>query len=187
MGAPTGPSPQTPRHVALVDASATAPTSTLLADAAEALPVYAWLAGAEEPKIENARPGEDLADCDTVLLALELERGAVRIERLPVGHAPAEVRVYALVCTEEDPEVGSRALTALERCCEERGLSWMGGLVVGDANLLPRISGRPRMGWARRRVSEAVDQLLIALLAAEPAGERYVRPSRYAHLTCRPR
>ena len=38
MGAPTDPSPQTPRHVALVDASATAPTSTLLADAAEALP-----------------------------------------------------------------------------------------------------------------------------------------------------
>ncbi len=187
MGAPTDPSPQTPRHVALVDASATAPTSTLLADAAEALPVYAWLAKTEEPKVENARPGEDLTDCDTVLLALTAGTVAPDANDELLGSVAAGTHVYALICADDDPDASTDAFTALERCCEERGLSWMGGLAVGDAWLLPRITGRPRMGWARRRVSEAVDQLLIALLAAEPAGERYVRPSRYAHLTCRPR
>lgn len=186
MGASPDSSQQAPRHVALVDASGTAPTSTLLADAVEALPVYAWLAKTEEPEIVTVRSGEDLADCDTVLLALELGAAAPRIEELPLSHASTGARVYALLCADDDPGVATHALAALEERCGERGLAWRGGLVVGDAGLLPSMARRPRMGWARRRISEALDQLLIALLAAEPAGERYVRPSRYARLTCRP-
>ena len=88
---------------------------------------------------------------------------------------------------DDDPGVATHALAALEERCGERGLVWCGGLAVGDAGLLPNMARRPRMGWARRRVSEALDRLVLALLAGEDAGEQYVRPSRYARLTCRAR
>lgn len=187
MSSPSHTAPQAPRQIALVGASGTASASALLADAAEALPVYAWLAKTAEPDLVEARSGKEIASSDTVLLALELGFNAPRVDELPLNYAPSGARVYALVCTEGEPDIASYALTALAERCEERGLAWMGGLVIGDAGLLPSMARRPRMGWARRRVSEAVDQLLIALLAAEPAGEKYVRPSRYARLTCRPR
>ena len=87
----------------------------------------------------------------------------------------------------DDRDAAADALAALRERCEARGLAWLGGLAIGDAGLLPRMACRPRMGWARRRVSEAVDQLLIALLAGQSFGEQYVRPSLYARVTCRPR
>lgn len=176
----------TTQGVALVNASDSAATSALLADAVEALPVYAWLAGVAAPRLVRADAGADVARCDTVLLALSLD-GTARVEELPLSYAPAGASVYALLAVAGDPQVATHALAALEERCGELGLTWMGGLAVGDAGLLPQMARRPRMGWARRRVSEAVDQLLVALLAHRPFGEKYVRPSRYARLTCRPR
>lgn len=187
MDTPSRTSPQIPEHLALVDASDCAATSALLADAAEALPVYARLADTQAPELVRARAGRDVASCDTVLLAFKLDGTNPRVEELPIGYAPAGARVYALLCTDGDPGIAAQLLAELGERCEVRGLRWCGGLAVGDADLLPRIAGCPRMGWARRRVSEAVDALLIALLAGESTGERYVRPSRYARLTCRPR
>lgn len=187
MDTPSRTSPQVPEHLALVDASDCAATSALLADAAEALPVYARLADTKPPTLVRAHAGRDVASCDTALLALKLDGTCPRVEELPIGYAPAGARVYALLCTDGDPGIAAQLLAELGERCEVRGLRWCGGLAVGDADLLPRIAGCPRMGWARRRVSEAVDALLIALLAGESAGERYVRPSRYARLTCRPR
>lgn len=172
-------------RVALVDASHGVATKALLADAAEALPVYARLAGTEPPELVRADAGADVARCDTVLLALALGPAAPRVEELPLSYAPAGARAYALLAVSGDPQVAAPALAALEERCEERDLAWRGGLAVGDADLLPRIARCPRMGWARRRVSEALDRLLIALLANQPAGEKYVRPSRYARITCR--
>lgn len=171
-----------PRRVAIVDASGNAVTAALLADAAEALPVYAELAGVAAPEPVRAGAGRDIAGCDTVLLALRLEARATRIEELPMVYAPAGARVYALICADGDPGIATYALAELEEHCEARGLAWMGGLAVGDADLLPDLGRRPRMGWARRRVSEALDALIIALLASRSFGERYVRLSRYARL-----
>lgn len=187
MGTSPRTLPQVPRRIALVDASDCAATSALLADAAEALPVYARLAGTQAPELVRAHAGRDVAPCDTVLLVLRLDGTSPRVEELPVSYASAGARVYALLCTEGDPGVAAYLLAELDERCEERGLRWCGGLAVGDDDLLPRIAGFPRMGWARRRVSEAVDELLIALLANESAGEKYVRPSRYARLIGRRR
>lgn len=175
------------RSIALVDADSNAATSMLLADAVEALPVYARLSGVAAPELVRAAAGADVARCDTVLLALTLGSAAARVEELPLSYAPAGAHVYALLCVDDDPGVATHALAALEERCGELGLAWMGGLAVGDASLLPQMARRPRMGWARRRVSEALDQLLVALLAHRQFGEKYVRPSRYARLTCRPR
>lgn len=176
-----------PTRVALVSAGGGDAASTLLADAAEALPVYARLSGVAAPELVRAVAGADVARCDTVLLALALGSAAPRVEELPLSYAPAGTRVYALLCVDDDPGIATHALAALEERCGERGLAWRGGLVVGDAGLLPDMARRPRMGWARRRVSEALDRLVLALLAGEDAGEQYVRPSRYARLTCRAR
>lgn len=187
MGTSPRTLPQVPRRIALVDASNCAATSALLEDAAEALPVYARLGGAQAPELVRAHAGRDVASCDTALLALKLDGASPRVEELPVSYAPTGARVYALLCTEGDPGVATYLLAELDERCEERGLRWCGGLAVGDADLLPRIAGCPRMGWARRRVSEAVDVLLIALLAGESVGEKYVRPSRYARLIGRGR
>lgn len=171
----------TNRGIALVDAGGSAATSALLADAAAALPVYARLAGMEAPELVWPSSEREFADCDTVLLALMAKESVTQADGLARG-----TRVYALTCTgDERPDPGDFA--RLKRECEARGLTWMGGLAVGEADLLPQMAIRPRMGWARRRVSEAVDLLLIALLAGQSFGEKYVRPSRYAHLTCRPR
>ena len=176
-----------PARVALVSAGGGDAASTLLADATEALPVYARLSGVAAPELVRAVAGADVACCDTVLLALAMGSAAPRVEELPLSYAPAGARVYALLCVDDDPGIATHALAALEERCEERGLVWRGDLVVGDAGLLPDMARRPRMGWARRRVSEALDRLVLALLAGEDAGEQYVRPSRYARLTCRAR
>lgn len=154
----------------------------LTSDLAEALPVYARIAGTEAPTLARSRAGADVARAGTVLLALALENGAPPLEGPPASWAPAGARVYALVTTAGDPQLAAAALAELRELCELRGQAWMGGLAVGDAATVARFSRGPRMGWARRRVSEALDQLAWALLAGAPCDEQLVRPSLAARL-----
>lgn len=159
----------------------------LTGDFAEALPVYARLAGTEAPQLVRPRSGRDVALGETVLLAWSLEEGSPPTPPLAAYVRPG-ARVYALVITAspDDPSIAAHALAELEELCELHGHSWMGALVVGDAEVVARFSQGPRMGWARRRVSEALDQLICALLAGAPAGEKYVRPALPARLAARP-
>lgn len=172
----------------------------LLADAAKALPVYAQLADVDAPELVRARCGRDLAGCATVLLALRIQEGAhgtegafdlkgtrgsegtCSSEGTPLAYAAPGTGVYALLAVDGEPDIAVSTFAALEEACSARGLAWHGGVVVGDADLLPRIARLPRMGLARRRVSEALDHLLVALLANGNAGEKYVRPSLYGRL-----
>lgn len=175
--------------VACEDAAATAQKTALehlTGDFAEALPVYAWLSKTEAPRLVRARAGRDVALGETVLLAWSLEEGAPLAPPLAAYVRPG-ARVYTLVVTAspDDPSLAAHALAELEEVCELRGQSWMGALVVGDAEVVRRFSRSPRMGWARRRVSEALDQLICALLAGAPAGEKYVRPALAARLAAR--
>ena len=173
--------------ICVARASVTAPAQAaaldhLTSDLAEALPVYARLAGTEAPALARARSGADVARADTVLLALALEDGAPSLEGLPASWMAAGARVYALVTTAYAPQQAALALSELQDLCELRGQAWMGGLAVGDAATVVRFSRGARMGWARRRVSEALDQLVWALLAGAPCGERCVRPALLARL-----
>lgn len=158
-----------PRRVALVDAAPApgSPTTLVLADLAEALPVYARLAHVAAPELAPAR---DLADCDTVLLALPADGGAV-------PEPPRGARVYAVaVAPGHDPAPARDRLDAARARCEGRGARWMGGLALGGAEMVARTTRSPRMGWLRRRASEAADRLLMALLAGRPAGDEDVAP-----------
>ena len=181
-------SPEGGRVIALV--GATCPSedpavALLLDDLAEALPVYALLAGVAEPKVvrvgTGGAPVEPLTGADAVILGLPLHGHE------PAGLADALARArnvavpgalaYALVCTASyDPEGARDSLAALEGVCEEAGTRWMGGLVVGAADMVPRSARSPRMGTLRRRVSEALDRLALSALAGAPAGEELVRP-----------
>lgn len=178
-----------PRRIALagVDAGGTGAVGCLLADFAEALPVYARLAGMAAPELAHARCDRDVAGCDTVLIGLMLGAGAPDAGELPLSYAEPGTRVYALVCTEGEPGFAAQELEALAERCGARGLRWMGGLAVGDAAVLPRVAGRARMGWARRRVSEAVDRLIAAVRAGLPAVDELARPSRWARAVARRR
>lgn len=159
----------------------------LTSDFAEALPVYARLSRTEAPELVRAGAGRDVARADTVLLAWAVEEGALTPEKLPAACARPGARVYGLVvaAAPDDPRVAAHALADMEELCELRRQAWMGALVVGDAEAVARFSRGPRMGWARRRVSEALDQLICALLAGAPAGEKYVRPPLAARLAAR--
>ncbi|MCI7774196.1 MAG: hypothetical protein MSH55_00275 [Enorma sp.] len=55
-------------------------------------------------------------------------------------------------------EVVARAASA----CQSAGHPWIGGVIVTDGALLPRLMRAPRLGAWRRDVSEAVDCLVAA-------------------------
>lgn len=56
-------------------------------------------------------------------------------------------------------EVVARAASA----CQSAGYPWIGGVIVTDGALLPRLMRTPRLGAWRRDVSEAVDCLVAAV------------------------
>lgn len=160
-----------PRHVALVDGAPApnAPTALVRADLAEALPVYARLAGIEAPELVDVRSACDLDNCDTVLLVLPAESDDT-VPALPPG-----TRVYAVaVAPGRDPALARARLASARQQCEKLGARWMGGLALGGAEMVARTTRSPRMGWLRRRRSEAEDRLLMALLAGEHAADEEV-------------
>lgn len=160
-----------PRHVALVgdDPSPNAPTALVRADLAEALPVYAHLARVEAPELVDIRGTCDFGDCDTVLLVLSAESDDA------VPALPAGARIYAVaIALGRDSTPARDRLDAARKQCEKLGARWMGGLALGGAEMIARTTRSPRMGWLRRRRSEAEDRLLMALLAGEHAADEDV-------------
>lgn len=140
----------------------------LLADLTEACAVYERVYGA----------GAD-GDAVVIGLAADAERGAP--PELPTG-----ARVYAVCVTGgADPAPALDALDGLAKRCAAAGLSWRGGLAVTDAAAVAASAGAPRMGWRRRRVSEAVDRLVAAIRAGADFPVEAVSPSRYARLMAR--
>ncbi|WP_455139612.1 hypothetical protein [Thermophilibacter sp.] len=140
----------------------------LLADLAEACAVYERVYGA----------GAD-GDAAVLGLATGAEMGA--LPELPPG-----ARVYAVCVTDgTDPAPALDALGELARRCAAAGLAWRGGLAVIDADVVARAVRCPRMGWRRRRVSEAIDRLVAAIRAGADFPTEAVDPSRYARLMAR--
>ncbi len=161
-----------PRHVALLNTSPRAErsaTHALLADFWEALGVYA---GESTP----LRVDEDaLAQVDTLVLGYPLYVDAPpsglmeRLERWSQEHTLAPgTRVYAisnLGFYEADQILPS--FTVLENFCRAAGGAWCGGLAVGGGGMVLPTARAPRMGRMRRRRSEAIDQLIFAVLAGQ--------------------
>lgn len=188
-----------PRRVALVDAGPSGgcpAVEALLDDFEDAYRAYARRGGVDErANLELRRfarerdggrsDGEPMA-VDAVVLACPLEC-ADPFEWLPDrltaprgsenDRGNGAPRFYALCCTDEfDAEHALPLLEALERPCEASGFAWSGGLIVSAGGVIPRIAGGPRMGFLRRNVSEAIDQLILAVRCSADAGVLVARP-----------
>lgn len=189
--ASVGPRPATtrphalPRRVALLNASprgARSTTARLLADFAEALPVYARTSGVDAPELVGATDAEGLAECDAVVLGYPLY-----VDALPSGLVETLTRargelapgsgVYAL-CNMGfyEPEQIAPSFLVIENFCAAAGACWRGGVAVGGGGMVPATAAMPRMGMMRRGVSESIDRLVLALLAGKDAGVIEARP-----------
>lgn len=133
-------------------------------------------------------PGDDAfvayEECDSVVIGYALEAGEDATESIADAVrllSPTDVsrgmRVYALVVNHPyDAENALDSLDALRASCSEAGLLFSGGVLIGGGALLPRLMNKPRMGSARRRVSEAIDELIEAVREGHDAGIIKAKP-----------
>lgn len=185
---PTSVARRPPRRVALLCASPRGRTSTshaLLDDLADALAAYARVGDTTCPDVlrltctpSGGLAGGDLEGADALVVAYPLyvdgpPSGLVALlERIArEGSLPPGIAVYAVgnLGLYESCQL-MPSLSQLRAFCGESGASWEGGVAVGGGGMVLATMGGPRMGSLRRRVSEAVDQLAIALLCGTPLG-----------------
>ena len=194
-----------PRSVALVNAAgcigagndACNSIAFLLDDFEEAYRAYAHemaqMFGVSDdvttPRFVRMAPqGDDAfaahAECGSVVIGYALEAdedaagsiaNAVRL--LSPVDASRGMRVYAIAVDHSyDAENALVSLDALRVSCSEAGLLFSGGVLIGGGALLPRLVNKPRMGVARRRVSEATDELIEAVREGRDAGVIKAKP-----------
>lgn len=70
---------------------------------------------------------------------------------------------------------GTAEAARFDASCRELGLSPSGALLVPNLGVAGRLTASPRMGFARRPVSEAADWLLYAARMGEVAGTQEAR------------
>ncbi len=133
-------------------------------------------------------PGDDVfaayTECDSVVIGYTLEAGEDATESIANAVrllSPTDVSrgmcVYTIaVDYSYDAENTFDSLDALRTSCSEAGLLFSGGVLIGGGALLPRLANKPRMGSARRRVSEAIDELIEAVREGRDAGVIKAKP-----------
>ncbi len=168
----------------------------VLDDLAEAGAFYERHSGVLEP-IEFVRLGPEHLSagsaagpvpCDAFVLGFYLEQDAAdegweQALAASLGALPLGSAVYGVCCCAARGAPSCVAgLGALERLCDEAGLLYRGGMAVASAANLDRLHGRARMGRARRKVSEAADELLLAIRCGAHAGAIAARPGLFWRL-----
>lgn len=183
--------PALPRRIALIDASprdTDESISLILDDFAEAFEVYARLdadANTVVPQISritwdnaDAVDSHNLSAFDTIVLGFRthgdnrpthftalLKSLASHQDLMP------EARLYAIAATDlYEPKAALPSSDELEDLCARAGISWCGGLAVGASDMIPAVAHTPRMGFLRRRLSEATDDLILAIRCGTTAG-----------------
>ncbi|MBE6469296.1 MAG: hypothetical protein E7001_04900 [Coriobacteriaceae bacterium] len=188
------PSARLPRRIGLVDLDASSQPSTaglLLEDLTEALLAYdrvSNLPGAETdpPQITRIGAGaSSIAGVDAFIIGGRLDGDhARRLERLLPhgGESLAGTRVYAVAVTEAASAAPLEpSLDDLAAWCQEHGLIWSGGVIVQGEAFTRAVQGTARMGWLRRRCSEAIDRLIGAIrggMSVPEAAVAYGGPRR---------
>lgn len=168
------------------------PAALLLDDFADALAAYTRISARQNgtaavaPRFVRVRleggdrlpatlEAESLAGCDAVICAAYCTTGApdavaTLCAALQDGSAAANdatrpgtpIGMLAAGNAHDGSdarEVVARAASA----CQSAGHPWIGGVIVTDGALLPRLMRAPRLGAWRRDVSEAVDCLVAAV------------------------
>lgn len=168
------------------------PAALLLDDFADALAAYTRISARQNgtaavaPRFVRARlevgyhlpatlEAESLAGCDVMICAAYCTTGApdavaTLCAALQDGSAAANDAIrpgtpIGMLAAgnahdgSDAREVVARAASA----CQSAGHPWIGGVIVTDGALLPRLMRTPRLGAWRRDVSEAVDCLVAAV------------------------
>lgn len=137
------------------------------------------------PKLERFEldEGTALNGFDTVVFATFLQEHAEQGTHDGLAHEMADrwksalqklqpqTRVYLIVAQESsDPNVAVPLLASVGQVCAELGLAWCGGMIVPKAVKRAKYAHAPRMGWRRRKLSEASDRLILAIRCGAEAG-----------------
>ena len=159
--------PRTVAHVRAGDDPNALP-SLLLEDFDDALHAYARLGGVDAPqRVEYA------IDADAVVIAMSARRPSL----VDLPALSPSVLVYALIaCDGAETDEARLAMERLRGLLEQSGAALAGCALIPLAGRLERHMKGPRMGHARRNVSEATDELVLALRCAATPGVIEVRP-----------
>lgn len=81
-----------------------------------------------------------------------------------VAHLAAGTQIYGIrIDADMFP---SQAGSELELACKQHELAYMGALLVSkEPQGVAKLAGKPRMGWRRRKLSEATDRLIACVRA----------------------
>ena len=175
--------PRLPKRIALVTVGETHALPSLIAnDFEDALGAYSKIGGTKPPAVLHSLEGDPAIDAVVIMFAASDAQLAAGL----LASLESMCLVYALTSDDtDDAKDALRALDALNDACNERGLSWRGGLAVPCRAWYEAHMAKPRMGSARRSLSEATDDVVLALRCGNYAGVSVVKAplrTRLSHL-----
>ena len=173
--------PRLPKRIALIAVGETHALPSLIAnDFEDALSAYSKIGGTKPPAVSRSLEGDPAIDAVVIIFAAN---DAQLAENL-LANLESKCLVYALASDNAgDAENALRTLDALKDACNEQGLSWMGGLVVPCRAWYEAHMGKPRMGGARRSLSEVTDDIVLALRCGNYAGVSVVKAPLRARIS----
>lgn len=170
-----------PKRIALVTVSETHALPSLMAnDFEDALGAYSEIGGTRPPAVSHSLEGDPAIDAVVIIFT----SSDVRLAENLLTSLESTCLVYALASDDaEDAENALRALDALGDTCTTQGLSWRGGLAVPCRAWYEAHMAKPRMGSARRSLSEATDDVVLALRCGNYAGVSIVKAPLRARIS----
>ena len=162
-----------PKRIALVALGETHALPSLMANDFEgALGAYSEIGGTRPPAVSHSLEGDPAIDAVVIIFSASDARLAEDL----LANLESKCLVYALASEEtDDAKDALKALDALKDACNKQGLSWRGGLAVPCRVWYEAHMARPRMGSARRSLSEATDDVVLALRCGNYAGVSIVK------------
>ena len=170
-----------PKRIALVTVGETHAFPSLMAnDFEDALGAYSEIGGTRPPAVLHSLEGKPAVDAVVIIFT----SSDVRLAENLLANRESKCLVYALASDDtNDAKDALRALDALKGVCSEQGLSWRGGLAVPCRAWYEAHMAKPRMGSARRSLSEATDDVVLALRCGNYAGVSIVKAPLRARIS----
>lgn len=170
--------PRLPKRIALVTVGETHALPSLLAnDFEDALGAYSEIGGTRPPAVLHSLEGDPAIDAVVIIFAASDAQLAADL----LASLESTCLVYALAS--DDAEDALIALDTLKDTCKTQGLSWRGGLAVPCRAWYEAHMAKPRMGSARRSLSEATDDVVLALRCGYYAGVSAVKAPLRARIS----
>ncbi len=172
---------RSPKRIALVTVGETHALPSLMAnDFEDALDAYSEIGGTRPPAVLHSLEGDPAIDAVVVAFAANDAQSVVNL----LASLKSTCLVYALAF--EDSAGARNALKALDLlrdACGEQGLSWRGGVAVPCRAWYEARMSKPRMGGTRRSLSEATDDIVLALRCGNYAGVSVVKAPLRARIS----